>query len=89
MRILGGVVLFRQSATGLTLRDCPRLEVRALLPICVNVGWSAIKTLAAQINVGLCDRCVVRARMATTSGRAAPDDNYRGVRDVEACQPDR
>ena len=47
MHIIGGVLLFRQPAIGLTLRDCPQLEVSALPPICVNAGWSAIKTLAA------------------------------------------
>jgi hypothetical protein len=47
MRIIGGVLLFRQPAIGLTLRDCPQLEVSALPPIFVNAGWSAIKTLAA------------------------------------------
>jgi hypothetical protein len=70
MRIIGGVLLFRQPAIGLTLRDCPQLEVSALPPIFVNAGWSAIKTLAAQIKVGLCARCVVRARMATATWRA-------------------
>ena len=56
-------------------------------PICVNVGWSAIKTLTAQIKADLCAGCVVRAGMATTTWRAAPGDKRGGVRDVEACQP--
>ena len=72
MRIIGGVLLFRQPAIGLTLRDCPQLEVSALPPIFVNAGWSAIKMLTAQIKVGRCARCVVRTRMATATWRAAP-----------------
>ena len=40
-----------------------------------------------QIEVDLCAGCVVRAGMATTAWRAAPDDKRGGVRDVEACQP--